>query len=88
MGGLGLSPSELTAGECLTPILDRLFHYLELGGAWFWQLPICGGNEVDISATTTDRYRISEDGPWITVTGERRESTVLDSSFPAMRQGV
>lgn len=86
-GWVSRLPSELTAGECLTPILDRLFHYLELGGAWFWQLPICGGNEVDIKATTTDRYRISEDGPWITVTGEEEVSTVLDSSFPCNETG-
>ena len=80
-------PSELTAGECLTPIRDRLFHYLELGQAWYWQVPICGGNEVEIRATTTDRYRISEDGDWITVNGEEDASTVLDSSFPCNETG-
>ena len=80
-------PSELTAGECLTPIRDRLFHYLELGVAWYWQVPICGGNEVQIKATMTDRYRISENGPWITVEGETDESTVLDSSLPCNESG-
>ena len=80
-------PSELTAGECLNPIRDRLFHYLELGQAWYWQGPICSGNEVEIRATSNDRYRISEDGDWINVNGEEDSSTVLDSSFPCNETG-
>jgi hypothetical protein len=86
-GWLKRLPNELTAGECLTPIRDRLFHYLELGQAWYWELPICGGNRVKITATRTDRYRISDTGPWITVEGEQDASTVLDSSFPCNESG-
>jgi hypothetical protein len=86
-GWLKRLPEELTEGECLTPVVDRLFHYLELGMAWFWDLPICSGNMISISATTSDRYRISEKGPWITVTGEEDASTVLDSSFPCNETG-
>jgi hypothetical protein len=80
-------PKELTAGECLTPIRDRLFHYLELGQAWYWELPICGGNRVKITGTMTDRYRIRDDGPWITVEGEKDVSTVLDATYPCNESG-
>lgn len=86
-GWLKRLPEELTAGECLTPIRDRLFHYLELGMPWYWELPICGGNQIEISATMNDRYRIRDDGPWITVDGEQDASTVLDSSFPCNESG-
>ena len=86
-GWLKRLPSELTAGECLTPIRDQFFHYLELGQHWFWELPICSGNVVEIKATASDRYRISEKGDWINVEGHADLSTVLDTSFPCNETG-
>lgn len=66
MGGLS---TQLTAGECLRPLTYTLFDYLDIGRGWQRPVHVCAGDKVRITATTTDKYRISETGEWITATG-------------------
>lgn len=66
LGGLSV---QLTAGECLRPLTYTLFDYLDIGRGWQRPVHICQGDRAQISGTTSDRYRISEKGDWITVEG-------------------
>jgi len=69
-------PGVLTAGECLTPFTYTMFDYLEIGDGWQRTLPICGGDEVRISGTVRDKYRLSESSPWINVEGDPNQPTL------------
>lgn len=75
LGGLSL---QLTAGECLRPLTYTLFDYLDIGRSWQRPVHVCQGNRVQISATLTDKYRITEKGEWITaegIVGQKAPST-------------
>ncbi len=63
-------PDVLTEGECMLPFTYTLFDYLDIGMGWHMSVPVCAGDVVDIRGTATDKYRISEDGPWITADGQ------------------
>lgn len=79
LGGL---TSKLTAGECLRPLTYTLFDYLEIGSGWQRPITLCQGNKAHISATTKDRYRVRDDGPWINAEGDSTRPTVNSNSLP------
>ncbi len=66
---LGVLPDQLTAGECLLPLTYTVFDYLEIGGSWQLSIPLCAGDVAEITGTSADRFRITNDGPWVNVEG-------------------
>lgn len=66
----------LTEGECRQPLDYTMFDYLDIGGGWQRPLSICQGEKVRISGSTKDKFRVTEDGPWITVEGDPAQSAV------------
>lgn len=82
---LGTLSTTLTAGECNTPLTYTLFDYLDLGHGWQRPVHICKGNRAKIWATVADRYRMTENGPWITVEGLPEKA--LSTDFPCNIEG-
>ncbi len=78
-------PAKLTAGECLTPFYYTKFDYLDIGKAWQSGTPVCKGDKIHIFASLKDKYRVKEDGAWITVTGDGTPATGGD--FPCNTEG-
>lgn len=66
---LGQLPDQLTEGECLLPLTYTVFDYLEIGGSWQMSVPVCANDVALITGTSADKYRITNDGPWINVEG-------------------
>ncbi|MED5370157.1 MAG: hypothetical protein VX899_04000 [Myxococcota bacterium] len=66
---LGQLPEQLTAGECLNPLTATMFDYLDIGAGWQFSVNVCAGDAIRIEGTTQDKYRISEQGDWMTVEG-------------------
>lgn len=60
----------LMAGECVKPLDYTMFDYLEITSGWQRSVPMCKGNKAHIVATSKDRYRISNNGPWINADGD------------------
>jgi hypothetical protein len=79
-------PKTLTVGECNTPLDYTMFDYLDIEAGWQRPLPICKGNRVVIKGSSTDKYRIQDDGPWITVSGDPSQSTA-GSDWPCNMEG-
>ena len=63
-------PSILKKGDCTTPLAATYFNYLDITTGWQQPIHICKGNKAHIFATTSDKFRITESGPWITVAGD------------------
>tara|TARA_B110000037_G_scaffold143749_1_gene162548 strand:+ start:170 stop:1030 length:861 start_codon:yes stop_codon:yes gene_type:complete len=80
-------PETLTEGECYDSLLDRLFHYVEISAPWYWEIPMCEGDELSISASMSDRFRIEDDGDWITVEGVTDGSVALEDNHPCVAAG-
>ncbi len=70
--------AKLTAGECMSPLVDTMFDYLEITTSWYRSVTVCSGDRVRISATVSDKYRISDKGEWITVAGTGEKATGAD----------
>lgn len=81
-------PAKLTAGECPTPPLDyTLYDYLDINTGWQRPIGLCKGNRAQIIASVKDRYRISDNGPWITVDGDKSLSAIGKSDLPCNIEG-
>ncbi len=65
----GLS-AQLTAGECNTPLINTIIQYLDINRGWQEDIPMCQGDRMRVTASSSDRYRISEDGEWINAEGD------------------
>lgn len=79
-------PGKLTAGECLVPLRNTYFDYLEIG--WGWQFPVemCAGDRARITATSADKFRITKEGEWITAAGhEGKQAT--GEGWPCTNEG-
>lgn len=63
-------PGQLTAGDCAMPLTYTKFDYLDIGKGWQFETPLCKGNKAHIIATTSDKYRITDSGPWINADGD------------------
>lgn len=68
-------PGKLTAGECAVHLDYTMFDYLDIGTGWQRPLGMCQGDKVRISGTVKDKYRVRDDGPWITVAGDAATPT-------------
>jgi hypothetical protein len=77
----GLS-SSLTLGECGTHFLDTVFDYLNITVGYEHSFPICEGNIVRIKGSQNDKYRITEDGPWINAAGDQNSPSLGKSNLP------
>lgn len=77
-GWMNPLPGKLTAGECMSPLIDTMFDYLEISRPWYRSVTICKGDRVRVSATVSDRYRIADKGEWITVEGTGEKATGAD----------
>jgi hypothetical protein len=80
-------PAQLTAGECNTNFDYTLFDHLDIQSGWQGGRPICKGNKIVIKTSSKDRYRITEDGPWITVAGDPAISTSGTEDWPCNIEG-
>lgn len=80
-------PGKLTAGECLTPFDYRMFDYLDIFREWNRTVPMCEGDRVMISATSSDRYRVRENGPWINAGGDPEKPTAGNEAYPCNQEG-
>ena len=76
----------LTAGECNHPLDYTMFDYLDIGSGWQRPLKICKGDRIQISGSAKDQYRLSDDAPWITVTGDPAQPTT-GSEWPCNLEG-
>ena len=70
--------AKLTAGECMSPLIDTMFDYLEITTPWYRSVTVCSGDRIRISATVSDKYRITDKGEWITVAGTSEKATGAD----------
>lgn len=80
-------PAQLTEGECLTPFDFTLFDYLDIGAGWQREMPICQDDKVKIWGTASDKYRIEEGGPWVTVEGNPEQPTAGSEDYPCNLAG-
>jgi len=64
-----LTPS-LTAGECTHPFDYQLIQYLDINHLWQENIHFCKGERAIVTASTTDKYRIAKQGPWINADGD------------------
>lgn len=62
-------PDALTAGECMAPLVNTYFDYLDIGGSWQLNVGMCAGETAIITSTQADRFRLDEDGDWMTTAG-------------------
>jgi hypothetical protein len=83
---LSALPGKLTAGECLRPLTYTVFDYLDIGNGWQRPITLCKGDKAHIVATVKDRYRVSDNGPWINVEGDPSQKAT-DSSYPCSIDG-
>lgn len=81
----GLKAS-LTSGECNQPLDYTMFDYLDIGSGWQRPLNICKGDRIAISGSASDKYRLSDDSPWITVAGDPDQPT-SGSEWPCNLEG-
>ena len=77
--------SKLLEGECMQPLTYTLFDYLDITRGWQRPVPMCKGDRARIWGTETDKYRISDDGAWITVAGNGERATGAD--YPCNIEG-
>jgi len=80
-------PATLTAGECNTNFDYTLFDYLDINTGWHGRRKICKGNKIALKASSMDRYKISDDGPWITVAGDPAITTAASEDWPCNLEG-
>jgi hypothetical protein len=80
-------PGKLTAGECNTPFDYTMFDHLDIETGWQRNRPICKGDKIVIRASVKDKYRVTDDGPWITVAGDPNTPTTGSSDWPCNIEG-
>ncbi len=80
-------PAKLTVGECNTPFDYTMFDHLDIETGWQRPRPICKGDRVVLKASAQDKYRITDDGPWINVTGDPNIPTSGSSDWPCNIEG-
>jgi len=69
--------SVLTTGDCKWPPLRYQQHdYLDLGKGWQFEGRVCKGDRVRIEVSSLDKYRLSDDGPWMTGAGDTSQRAV------------
>ena len=78
-------PESLTEGECVALLTDERFEYLELETGWQFDVELCEGEVIGLKATTVDRYRLSEDGPWLSAAGDA--GVALHPDAPCQEEG-
>lgn len=74
-------PAQLTEGDCTKPLTYTLFNYLDIGSGWQQPIPMCKENRAHIFATASDKYRITDNGPWITAAGDPAIRSI-DPQYP------
>lgn len=79
-------PAVLTAGECRQPLDYTMFDYLSIGTGWQRPLSICQGETIRLSGTVKDKFRVTDDGPWINVEGDP-DSVVAGTELPCNVEG-
>ena len=58
-------------GECNTHFTTTIgLRRIDIAWSPADPLPICRGDQIVISGSDPDKYRISDDGPWITIVGD------------------
>jgi hypothetical protein len=81
-------PAKLTVGECPSPPLTyTLFDYLDIGKSWQRPIGLCKGDKALITATVTDKYRVADNAPWITVEGDPSQPKPGGADWPCTVEG-
>lgn len=68
-------PRKLLEGECMQPLRDTMFWYVDLGQGWQFNAGVCAGEPVRITASANDYYQVDDKGPWINASGDPDKST-------------
>jgi len=77
----------LTAGDCTSPPLNyTLFDYLDVGRGWQIAAQVCQGDQVRVRGSAIDYYKVSDDGPWINVTGDS-STRAMSEEYPCTLEG-
>jgi len=79
--------AQLTEGECFNRFDYTMFDYLEIETGWQREMPICQDDKVRISGTSSDRFRLSDKGPWINVAGDPDQPTSASGELPCNFEG-
>ncbi len=67
-------PHRLSEGKCQGGLAGTMYNYLELGMSWQFEAPICKDETVQVTASSNDFYRTSNDGPWVNADGNKEKS--------------
>jgi hypothetical protein len=71
---LATLPAKLTEGECKGSIVPQtLYDYLNIHTEWHIPAPLCKGDEIVVTASDKDYYRIEKGGPWINAMGDTKQ---------------
>lgn len=83
---IGALPGQLTEGQCTRPLTYTMFDYLDIGNSWQRPITLCKGNRARISATASDKFRITDTGEWITAAGTPGANAIT-AEFPCNIEG-
>lgn len=68
------------------PLDYTLFDYLSIESGWQISRRVCKDDEFDVIASSTDFYKISDDGDWISAEGDTTQSA-LGTDLPCNLEG-
>ena len=81
-------PSQLTAGECRTHFLDTVMDTdFSIVSNFDNSFPVCEGDKLRIFGSTSDQFRISPDGEWISIAGDQNNSSLGKENYPCNIEG-
>ena len=83
---IGTLPGKITEGDCTQPLTYTMFDYLDIGNSWQRPITLCKGDRAHISATASDKYRITDKGDWITAAGVPG-ANAIEADYPCNIEG-
>ena len=82
---MGSLNGNLNVGECNKPLVYTTFDYLDIGVGWQRPVSMCKGDVAHIFGTTSDRYRVTEKGEWMTIDGSAEQA--IGNDWPCNIEG-
>ena len=80
-------PTQLTAGECRTHFLDTVMDTDFSIVSNFDNLFLSAKDKLRIFGSTSDQFRISPDGEWISIAGDQNNSSLGKENYPCNIEG-
>ncbi len=82
---MGSLNGALNVGECNKPLAYTTFDYLDIGTGWQRPVSMCKGDVAHVFGTTSDRYRVSDKGEWMTIEGSKEAA--IGNDWPCNIEG-